>query len=57
MFKVMLTKEGSAKIVNLMTLIAGILVQGCGHTSHTNLYALSFTLAIYSTLIIIVLSY
>ena len=30
----MLTKEGSTKIVNFMTLGAGVLVLGCGHISH-----------------------
>ena len=30
----MMTKEGSTKIVNLMTPGAGVLVLGCGHKSH-----------------------
>ena len=29
-----LTKEGSTKIVNFMTPRAGVLVLGCGHISH-----------------------
>ena len=33
-YKVMITKEGSTKIVNFMTLGAGVLVQGRGHISH-----------------------
>ena len=31
---VMMTKEGSTKIVNFMTPGAGVLVLGCGHISH-----------------------
>ena len=30
----MMTKEGSTKIVNIMTLEAGVLVLGCGHIIH-----------------------
>ena len=30
----MMTKEGSTKIVNIMTPGAGVLVQGRGHLSH-----------------------
>ena len=30
----MMTKEGLTKIVNFMTLRAGVLVLGCGHISH-----------------------
>ena len=29
-----MTKEGSTKTVNFMTLGAGVLVQGCGHISY-----------------------
>ena len=34
MFIVMMTKEGSTKIVNFMTSGAGIFVLGCGHISN-----------------------
>ena len=34
MYIVMITKEGSTKIVNFMTPGAGVLVLGCGHISH-----------------------
>ena len=34
MYKVMMTKEGSTKIVNFMTPGTGVLALGCGHTSH-----------------------
>ena len=34
MYKVMMTKEGSTKIVTFMTPGAGVLVLGCGHISH-----------------------
>ena len=34
MYKVMMTKEGSTKIVNFMTPGAGVLVLGRGHISH-----------------------
>ena len=33
-YVVMITKEGSTKIVNFMTPGAGVLVLGCGHISH-----------------------
>ena len=33
-YVVMMTKEGSTKIVNFMTPGAGVLVLGSGHTSH-----------------------
>ena len=33
-YVVMMTKEGSTKIVNFMTPGAGVLVLGCGHISH-----------------------
>ena len=33
-YVVMMTKEGSTKIVNFMTTGAGVLVLGCGHISH-----------------------
>ena len=53
MYIVMMTKEGSTKIVNFMTSWAGVLVLGCGHISHYIEYVLSF-LSIYSKLIVIV---
>ena len=33
-YVVMMTKEGSTKIVNFMSPGAGVLVLGCGHISH-----------------------
>ena len=33
-YVVMMTKEGSTKIVNFMTLVVGVLVLGRGHISH-----------------------
>ena len=33
-YMVIMTKEGSTKIVNFMTHGAGVLVLGCGHISH-----------------------
>ena len=52
-----MTKEGSAKIVNFLTIGAGGLMLGCGDISHKNEYVLSSTLSIYMyiTLIAIVL--
>ena len=47
-----MTKEGSAKIVNFITIGAGGLMLGRGYMSE---YALSSTLSIYITLIAIVL--
>ena len=52
---VMMTKEGSTKIISFITPGAGVLVLGRGHISHYSEYALSSTLSIYSTLIAIVL--
>ena len=49
-----MTKEGCTKIVNFMNPQAGVLVQGCGHMSCSE-NALSSTLSLYSTLIVIVL--
>ena len=51
----MMTKEGSTKIVNFNTPMAGVLVLGRGHISHFSEYVLSSTLSIYSTLVAIVL--
>ena len=53
----MMTKEGlpGTKIVNFMTLRAGVLMLGRGHISHYSEYVLSSSLSIYSTLIAIVL--
>ena len=51
---VMMTKEGSTKIVNFMT--PGDVILMIGHISHCSEYAsLTSTLSIYSTLIAIVL--
>ena len=56
MYMVMMTKEGSTKIVKCMTPGAGVLMLGCGHISHYSEIVLSSTLYIhvYSTLIAIV---
>ena len=51
----MMTKEGFTKIVNFMTLGAGVLMLRRGHTSHYSEYVVSSTPLIYSTLIAIVL--
>ena len=38
-YLVIMTKEGSTKITNLMTLGTGVLALGCGHISHiVNVY-------------------
>ena len=52
---IMMTKEGSTKIVNFTTPRAGVLMLGRGRISHFSEYVLSSTLSIYSTLIAIVL--
>ena len=49
-----MTKEGSTKIVNIMTPGAGVLMLGRGHISHYCEYVVSSALSIYSTLIAIV---
>ena len=54
-YKVMITKEGSTKIVNFMTHRAGVLMLARSHISHYSEYVLSSTLSIYSTLIAFVL--
>ena len=51
----MMTKEGSTKIVNIMTPRAVVVMLGCGHICHYSEYVLSSTLSIYSTFIAIVL--
>ena len=45
-----MTKEGSAKIVNFITIGTGGLMRGRGYMSHYCEYALSSTLSIYITL-------
>ena len=50
-----MTKEGSAKIVNFITIGAWDLMLGCDNISHYSEYVLSSTLSIYITLIAIVL--
>ena len=52
----MMTEEGSAKIVNLMTPGVGDLMLGHDYISHYSEYALSSTLSLYGTWIAIVLS-
>ena len=54
-YKAIMTKKGSARIVNFFTIGAGGLVLGCGYITHYSEYALSSTLSIYITLIAIVL--
>ena len=50
-----MTKEGSAKRVNFITIGAGGLMLGRGYISQYSEYALSSTLSIYITLIAILL--
>ena len=52
---VMMTKEGSTKIVNFMNPGAGVLMLGRGHISYYNEYVVSSTLSIYSTSIAIMM--
>ena len=49
---VLMTKEGSTKIVNFLTPGAGVLMLGHDHMSHYSEYVLSSTLSIYSTLLL-----
>ena len=51
----MMTKEGSTKIVDIMTPRAGVLMLGRGHISHYSEFVVSSTLLIYSSLVVIVL--
>ena len=53
-YTVIMTMEGSTKIVNFMTFSAAVLMLGCSHTSHYSEYALSST-PMYSTFNAIVL--
>ena len=50
-----ITKEGPNKIVNFITLGAGILMLGRGHISHYSEYVLYSTISIYGISIVIVL--
>ena len=50
----MMTKEGSTKIVNFMTNGTAVLMLGRDNISHYSEYALSSTLSIYTTLFVIV---
>ena len=54
-YKVMMSKEGSTKIVNFNIPMAEVLMLGGCHISHFSEYVLSSTLSIYSTSIVIVL--
>ena len=56
MYTVMMPKEGSTKIVNVLILGAGVLMLGRGHVCHYSECA-SSTLSIYSTLIATVRDY
>ena len=49
-----MTKEGSSKIVNFITIGDGGLTLGRGYKSHYSEYAVSSTISIYITLIAIV---
>ena len=55
MYIVMMTKEGSTKVVNFMTPGVGVLMLGRCHISQHSEYLLSCTLSIYLTLIAIML--
>ena len=64
MYIVMMTKEGSTKIINFVTPGAGVLMLGPGHISHYseyvcishfNEYVVSSILSIYSTLVAIMM--
>ena len=57
MYIVLITMEGSTKIVNFMTPRAGVLMLGCGHISHYSEYGVhvSSILSIQSTLVAIVM--
>ena len=55
MYIVLMTKEGSTKIVNFMTPGADVLMLGRGHKSHYSEFVVSSALSIYSTLLSIVL--
>ena len=52
---VMMTKEGSTKIVKIMTPRAGFLMLGLGHISHYSDNVVSSTLLIYITLVAIMM--
>ena len=56
-YVVMMTKEGSTKIVNFMTPGVGVLKLGLGHMSHYSKYVLSSTLSIYFTIDIVLKNY
>ena len=56
-YVVMMTKEGSTKIVNFMTPGVGVLMLGLGHISHYSEYVLSSTLSIYFTIDIVLKNY
>ena len=51
----MMTKEGSTKIVKIMTPRAGFLMLGLGHISHYSDNVVSSTLLIYRTLVAIMM--
>ena len=51
---VMMTKEGSTKIITFMNPGAGVLMLRRGNISHYSEYVVSSTLSIYSTLIAVV---
>ena len=55
-YVVIMTKEGSTKIVNVITIWAGVLKLRCGHISHYSEYALSSIRLICNTSISFVLT-
>ena len=55
-YTVMMTKEGSTKIINFMTPVDWVLMLRRGYVSHYSEYILSSSLSIYSALIPTVLS-
>ena len=52
MYKVMMTKKGSTKIVTFMTPRAGVLMLGRGHISRYSDYVLSSSVSIYRIFIL-----
>ena len=52
-YKAIMTKEGSSKIINFITIGAGDLMLGSGNMMDYSEYALSSSLSIYITLIVL----
>ena len=51
----MINKQEYTWVVNFMETVPGVLIVGWGHSIHYNDYGLSSTLAIYRTLVAVVL--